>query len=233
MLKVEEKQLKWLQNISKIIGILSFAAFIVLLIFLGYLSYTIKQDIAEADSQLSNKNLVIENRQAEINKLDEQLANRQTLVNAQANTIKDISKDASKQTIKKVIENMPIAAESLPRIYLHIGNESEKKLAEKIAEKLQVAGYIVPRVEIVGELAPKTTQLRYCRNKEKPEDLNKIRRLLNEINISAIPVVIPDWIDCSKISVRSYELWLKSDTSNQNNSVKLPVQTKPLQTKKP
>lgn len=227
MLKVEEKQLKKLQNISKIIGVLSFGAFIILLIFLGYLSHSIHDDISTSrdelikqNEELENKNAEIFNRQAEINKLDQELVNKKELVNAQANVIQDISKDTTKAAIKKVIEKNPNAAGSLPRVYLHIEDESGREKIEKISEKLQLGGYIVSKVEIVGAIAPKDSQLRYCRDKEQQDDLVRIQQILNEINVSIKILPIPDWIDCKNVAVRSYEFWLESNTANQRKANK-------------
>ncbi len=225
MLKVEEKQLKRLQSISKVIGVLSFAAFIILLVFLGYTSYTVNQQITTAENELANKNLEINGKQTEIEKLDKELANKKELVNAQANAIQDISKDTTKATIKKVIENNPIAAKALPRVYLHIADESEKPAIQKVSEKLQIGGYIVPKVEIVGRIAPKENQLRYCQGKERSNDLANIQQLLKEINVAVKLVPIPDWIDCSDVEDRNYEFWLESNKPQVD--VKKPVIKKP------
>lgn len=229
MLQVEEKQLKRLQNISKIIGLLSFAAFIILLVFLGYQSYIVKQEISTAENELANKTLEINGKQAEIESLDRILANKENQINAQENTIKEVFKELPKNTINKALKNNPAAAKSLPRVFLHIADESERPAIEKVSEKLQIGGYVIPKVEIVGEIAPKTTQLRYCTDKVQQEDLDRIKQLLKEIKITVKEEPIPPWIDCSKVAVRSYEFWLASAPKNQ----KPPDQSLPVkQTKK-
>jgi Sec-independent protein translocase protein TatA len=233
MLKIEEKNLTQLQNISKIIAVLSFGAFIILIIFGAFQL----REIAEANRELDRIKQEIANKQAEIAELDRTLANKDKLlqskdnqIEAQTNTIKEVFKESDKSTINKVLEKNPVAAGALPRIYLHIGDESERKQAEKIAKTLQSGGFIIPQIENVGQNAARSTELRYCQDKGQPDDLDKIKKLLADINMKVDirpPLKIPS---CSNVSsVRSYELWLESDARNQKKPDKPLIDTrKPL-----
>jgi len=237
MLKIEEKNLDQLQNISKIIAVLCFGAFIVLIVF-G--AFQVKE-IAEANHELANLNVEITNKRVEIAELERTLANTDNLlqnkdnqIQAQRNTIKEVFKESDKSTINKVLEKNPVAAEAIPRIYLHIGDESERKQAEKIAKTLQGAGFIVPKIENVGQNAARVTELRYCQNKGQPDDLDTINKLLADINVNVDirpPLTMPS---CNNVSsVRSYELWIESDAKNQNRpdkpliDIKKPIAKQP------
>ena len=238
MLKIEEKNLNKLQNISKIIAVLSFLAFIILIVFGSFQL----REIAEANRELSRIKEEIGNKQAEITELDKALADKDSLlqtkdnqIQAQRNTIKEVFKESNKSTINKVLEKNPGAAEAIPRIYLHIGDESERKQAEKIATKLQVGGFIVPQIENVGQNAARTTELRYCQDKGQQDDLDKIKELLlADVNIKVEirpPLTIPS---CNYVSsVRSYELWLESDARDQKKPDKPSIDTKKPLAKQP
>lgn len=237
MIKNEEKNLNRLQNISKIIAILSFGAFIVLIIFGAYELIQINKKINDADAELTAKNEQIGNKQAQIDELDKVLTNKETQIKAQTNTIKEVFKDSSKATINKVLENNPDAAQALPRIYVHIADESQRKQAEKIAESLQVGGYIVPKIENVGSIAPKIIELRYCKDKGQQSDLDNIKGLLarDKVRVEIRPPMT--MASCNNVSsVRSYELWLEYDAKKfQKPDLKeqKKAEVKPIDSKKP
>lgn len=114
----------------------------------------------------------------------------------------------TERAIGQLIQAAPRVARELTRVYLQIGNESQRGKAKEIATKLKQAGYLVPGIENVGEQAPNgPTEIRYfARTDAEREEANKIVNLLKDwgINTKNAPIRIATkpW---------QYEIWFSSD----------------------
>jgi tetratricopeptide (TPR) repeat protein len=68
--------------------------------------------------------------------------------------------DYTAKQVGKVRDLLKQAATRKPVAYLQIANEAQRPLAEALASKLRSFGYEAPAIELVGERAPETTQVR-------------------------------------------------------------------------
>lgn len=114
----------------------------------------------------------------------------------------------TKQAIDQLIQAAPSVAKNLTRIYLHIGDESQRPRARRIAGQLRQAGYLVPGIENVGERGMRNpTQVSYyARTDAEKDEAQKIIGLLQGWGIKAqnrpITVTSRPW---------QYEIWFGSD----------------------
>lgn len=114
----------------------------------------------------------------------------------------------TKKAIEQLIQAAPSVAQNLTRIYLHIGDESQRPRARRIAGQLKQAGYLVPGIENVGERAMRSpTQVSYyARTDAEKDEARKIIGLLQGWGIKAqnrpITVASRPW---------QYEIWFGSD----------------------
>ncbi len=114
----------------------------------------------------------------------------------------------TKQVIEQLVRDDPSLTRNLTRIYLHIGDESQRPRARRIAGQLKQAGYLVPGIENVGErVRLSSTQVRYfARTDAEKDEAQKIIALLQGWGIKAedlpIKVATKPW---------QYEIWFGSD----------------------
>jgi hypothetical protein len=109
--------------------------------------------------------------------------------------------------VDQVIQSAPSVAKSLTRVFLQIGDESQRPRARRVSALLQKEGYVVPGIENVGNRAPQSTQVR-CkpRNDAERAEGQKLTSLLQDWGIKVIFQEIGDttrpW---------QYEIWFGSD----------------------
>jgi hypothetical protein len=115
----------------------------------------------------------------------------------------------AKKAIERLIPPAPSDARNLPRIYLHIGDESQRPRARRIAGQLKQAGYLVPGIENVGERRmPSSTEVRYYEalTDAEKDEAQKIIGLLQGWGIKAedqeFKLYTKPW---------QYEIWFGSD----------------------
>ena len=213
-MKIEEVKLRQLQTISRLIALVSFAVFVGFIAFGGWQLRRINQEIDDRKTELMDKIKEIQNKEQSIAALDAVIEKKEEEIRARNTVINN----TPKSIIEKALEDNPTVAKSLPRIYLHIGQESQRERAKNVAKKLQDEGYLVPRIEDVGKKAGKEIELRYCENKGQASDVDPIRDLLARENIVVAKVrvlTLRNVPSCKNVSMeRSYELWFGSDFTN-------------------
>ncbi|HEY0428464.1 MAG TPA: hypothetical protein VGC76_11845 [Pyrinomonadaceae bacterium] len=224
MIKIDEKKLDRLQKISKIIGFVSFGAFIVLFLIGFFALSAINQRIESANAnlnniktELENKNTELGNKQQSIDAQEAKIKENEKKLHEQDKTLTEALKVLPKKEADKILDKNPDTANSLPRIYLHIGEEAQRPLAETLQKKLQAAGYIIPGIQNVAGRAvvPTVTQLRYCVGRGQDSDIRVITDLLAKQGIKLTvhdPLTVPGCANVS--SPRSYELWLPNDSDS-------------------
>ena len=195
-MEIGEDKLNELQKLSRIIGILSFMAFIVLIVFGVWQLRIINRKVSQGEEKIAAQ-------EAKIKENEER-------IQAQNNLFKSMPPEY----INLAFENNPDAAKSLPRVYLHIGDETQRELAVKLQKKLQAEGYIVPSIQNIKGIArvPVNTELRFCEGKGQDSDINEIKDLLAaegiDLSIHA-PLTTPCCVNVN--NDRNYELWLKNN----------------------
>ena len=212
-MKIEQDKLDQLQKMARIMAILSFAVFVGLLAFGIWQLRETYRKINEADRELDWRRSDILAKEQKIAELDARIREKEQMIEAQGQIIGDTPNAGS--IIARVLENDPHAASLLPRVYIHIGQESQRPGARKLARKLRKAGYLIPGIQLVGKTGPKESDLRYCEGKGEESDIAAIRNFLAGENIAIASIRILKTADvpaCAQVSsTRSYELWLGED----------------------
>ena len=191
-----EHKINQLQKLSRFIGILSFAAFVILIVF-GF------WQLGKINRQLRDGKKNLAEQEARMKENDER-------IQAQNNLLKSVPPEF----INLAFENNPEAAKALPRVYLHIGEEAQRELAVRLQKKLQAEGYIVPSIQNIKGIArvPAETELRFCEGKGVDSDIAEIKDLLagDGVDLSIhSPLKTPGCVNVT--NDRTYELWLKNN----------------------
>lgn len=214
---IDERKLKSIKRVSQVIAALSIAAFFALIGYSAYKLYSINRETAEATEKLNVVKKEAAQLEADIKSKRDEIAELDKKIEALNEINSKISitnPQLVRQAIKEVIDSSPKAAEVLPRIYVHIKDESQRARARQVVSKLQENKFIVPGIENVGEKASSNTVLKYFhKNDEETADAKKIIELLQSEKIAANAQYIPGSENSNKIRPRHYELWLGADFS--------------------
>jgi hypothetical protein len=92
----------------------------------------------------------------------------------------------------------------LPRVYIHIRDQSQHAAATQIASNLENQGFVVPRI-VQASKGPDQTQLRYFKINERA-DADKAVAALDVANAVIKPM--SQYEKSTGIRARHYELWL-------------------------
>jgi len=106
----------------------------------------------------------------------------------------------------EVAEEADARAKLLPRIYIHIRAEEDRKFSASVAEKLKAGGFVVPGIERLVDRGPPSAQLRYFRKSEEPE-AKRIVDLLKSGGVDVSPRYVAGYEASDKIRPGHYELW--------------------------
>jgi hypothetical protein len=152
-------------------------------------------------SQIRSLDQKLEIKRSEIGELDKVITQKQSKIKELNNELRLISKTTAPETTK-----------TLPaRVYIHIADEKQRKMAEAAAAQLRATGYIVPGIEYVGHVGPTPTQVRYFRrNDEQGTALKGILTALQERGIEASPQYISGY---STIGLGHFELWFGTNAT--------------------
>ena len=98
---------------------------------------------------------------------------------------------------------------SLPtRMYMHVGDQVDRGLAERAGETLRDAGLIVPGIEVVGAArSPQGDSVRYCADKVTDDALDLVTIAMNRLPIKPSLVVLDPKL-CRRVRLNHFELWL-------------------------
>ena len=111
-----------------------------------------------------------------------------------------------RQVANEVAEEADARAKLLPRIYIHIRAEEDRKYSASVAEKLKTNGFVVPGIERLVDRGPSSSQLRYFRKSEEPE-AKRIVDFLKSNGVDVSPKYIAGYEASDKIRPGHYELW--------------------------
>ena len=103
----------------------------------------------------------------------------------------------------KVRELLKQAAVRNPVAYIQIANEAQRPIAEVLAAKIRSFGYDAPGIELVGDRAPETTQVR-VQGKSDRSYARWVSKAVGEA-INARPVVSA--LRNAKPGIDTYEIW--------------------------
>ena len=117
---------------------------------------------------------------------------------------------AQKENIATLISKTQTELAAIaPRVYIQIGDESQRGPARVLQARLKEDGFIVPGIENVGSKAVLTVkaEVRYYRDEEKDEAL-KIVQIMSTTGIGAAVNDVPRKIEGgSGVRRRQYEVW--------------------------
>ena len=96
-----------------------------------------------------------------------------------------------------------------PRFYIHIGDDSQRGLAQELATLLKQKGYTVPGIERVGDKGVKSNQLRYFLEPESgAQTPQELVAMLNTFRYGPWrEVFVRGYENSPKVRPGQYELW--------------------------
>ncbi len=97
-----------------------------------------------------------------------------------------------------------------PRVYVQIGAEDRRDVANKAVEALRAAGVLAPGIEKVAAV-PRKNQLRYCDEKMLDASRMAVVRALESVTIPVDLTPLPPRL-CGNGRPNHFELWLGSST---------------------
>lgn len=112
--------------------------------------------------------------------------------------------DYTAKQVGKVRDLLKLAAVRKPVAYLQIANEAQRPIAEAVATKLRAFGYEAPGIELVGERAPETTQVR-VQGKSDRSYARWVTKVVGEA-VNAQPA--SSGLRNAKPRTDTYEIWL-------------------------
>jgi hypothetical protein len=228
---IDTEKLDKLQKYSRAIAALSLALFLALIVISLWSLWRVRKEVAGLEKRKQELTLDVQRLETETEKLNtqydltsktlEKIAEQrpESVTEAIHRTIAEQPdkpatgqdnkrNEYTKQAIEQLIQAAPSVARNLTRIYLHIGDESQRPRARRIAGELKQAGYLVPGIENVGERRrPRSTEVRYyARTDAEKDGAQKIITLLQGWGIKAknerTDVATKPW---------QYEIWFGSD----------------------
>ncbi len=121
----------------------------------------------------------------------------------------NIGDDSSSQITFQGSLAAAIDTQMLPaRVYLQIGQESDRPKAVLAAKAIRQAGLIAPAIELVPSTsAPPVNDLRYCEGKVDSTALEQLTKAVNE-TVTPVPKLIklkPS--QCTKVRFNHFEVW--------------------------
>lgn len=188
---ISETKLRKIKRLSQLAALLSLAIFLVLIIYSARRLSSINAEIKTKTDDLKTKTDDLEKAQgklttlkAESHELEERINKQKEQIKFQGEIIRE-SPDV-KESVKRADASDSRSDNVLPLIYLHIVEESQRKRAKELANKLQEKGYIVPEIENVGKkpsviIADKTVLRIFQRRRE--EDVSDIFNFLKSENV--------------------------------------------------
>lgn len=188
-------------------------AFIVLasLAYSGYKLQHLQETVSAKEQELAEK-------QSQATILDSQIAQKKAEVDALQRTISAVGLQSEQagqqvqQAFRAEIAKRPETAQLLPRVWLHIRDESQRARAKSVAEALLSAGFAVPGIEMVGNKAPNKSQVRYFeKNDQVTKDCDGIVAVAAKMNIALEKEYIPPSADLVAIQARHYEIFFGAD----------------------
>jgi cell division protein FtsB len=235
---IDTEKLDKLQKYSRAIAALSLALFLALIVISLWSLWRVREEVAGLEKRKQELTLDLQRLETETERLETETEKLKTQYDLTSKTLEKIAEqrpesvteaihrtiaeqpdkpatgqdtkrnEYTKQAIEQLIQAAPSAARNMTRIYLHIGDESQRQRARRIAGELKQAGYLVPGIENVGERRrPRSTEVRYyARTDAEKDEAQKIIALLQGWGIKAkterIDVASKPW---------QYEIWFGSD----------------------
>jgi len=106
--------------------------------------------------------------------------------------------------VRTAAATVPAMAQFVPRVYIHIRDESQRPAAQTIEKALESKGFTVPGIQKVNT-GPNKTEVRFFRSSE--EDL--ARSAVAALPISGVDAnYVKGYENSQGIRPRHYELWL-------------------------
>jgi septal ring factor EnvC (AmiA/AmiB activator) len=181
------------------------------LAYSGWMLHGLQEKVEKADEQLKSKQQQIQDLDADIKvkQMQAQVLQRTLL---RAGSASPESGAQVQQALSAEIESQPETAKFLPRVWLHIREESQRGKASRVADALVAAGFSVPGIELVGKKAPDENQVRYFEKTDQAtNDCKAITDAVGDLKLTFEKRYIAPSPNLAPIHPRHYEIWFGLD----------------------
>lgn len=185
---IELRQLRKSATASIVLMLLGIAIVLSTLIYSASMLRPLERQVTEKQTQLLAKQselsdlehrsqqtrLDLANIERELTTRKKELADAETRLNA----AKKLLASAPQEQLQSLAAANPRAAQLLPRVYIHVADESQRKSARRLQSDLEEAGFLVPGIENVGRKhlsIPRLTEVRFgdARDSRFADELGK------------------------------------------------------------
>jgi hypothetical protein len=202
---------RWSQYAAVVVLVIFIALFVVGSIQLN----RIYASISEGKKTLNEQSEKIRLNDLKIKSQEEKIKGQDTTIKTLLNPAQPLDREQRQQVLQIVetsLEQTGGEKKIAARIYVQIGDESQRRRATEVVHQLQKSGYIVPGIENVGGKArlPNSSELRYYETDNVTRvDIKDIVSTLGEMGIE---VKVPGHpLNSSGVRPRLYELWFGKD----------------------
>lgn len=166
-------------------------------------------DLAEARTRLAATEDEINDRQEELTRLNVELDSAQAAIDgANAQLVQGRPELAG-----QILSESPVAPSQIsPRVYIHVRSTAQIAASNEIADTLRLADFVIPDAEILTDIGPNTTQLRYFKRSEE-ETAQRILEILQaeSANEPWELQYTPGYEDSAGIRPLHFELWFRQE----------------------
>jgi hypothetical protein len=217
--KLNLRKLESLQRFLRYGAAAVLLVFLVLIALSAYKLIGLNREIVDRQVALARLNDMLRQKEQEVVESNKTIERQKETVKVLIDPDVPLSTEQAEQVKQTVEENIREQLELTPnirqipaRVYFHIGQEDQRKLAGDIARRLQARGYIVPGIENVAGKAkvPEISQLRYYQTDEMSQsDLRDLFEFFRSVGVRLDkPVLIRN---ARGVRARHYEIWFGDD----------------------
>lgn len=166
-----------------------------------------REELEKVEVDLRTKKEEAEQKKKQLEEVTKKLDDTRNALDYAAVQLGESNYSLARQALVRTIESNPDTGDIVPRIYIHIRSESQKRKTRQIAENLKEKGYDVPGIEIMVDKGPRNTQVRYFRNSEENEAAEFVD-ILKELGVKDVKIQYIKGYEISPVvRRRNYEIW--------------------------
>jgi len=188
----------------KIQVFLAVVATVVTIVLAAYIP-TLVQKKSQLDAEIEQLKTQKKQLEAQTTELEKQKADLEKLGSAVTSAFYASNPKQAQKTLEESLNSAQDAGVR-PRIFIHIRSNSQRAAAKLVADDFRQSGYVVAGIQILVDLGPDETQVRFFHAADEAEAQKILEQLIASglKNVAPKPNLIPGHDEIRK---RQYEIW--------------------------
>jgi len=187
----------------------SWASVALAALVLGGLIFGASRKLDDLKSQVEDKKKEIADKTGNIDALKKEIDSKKTeLAQLEGKVAQALDKNAGPQQRAAALNDL--AVHSVPRVYLQITDELDRKSAEMLKDSLQKAGFRLLGVECRGDAISiiKVADVRYYKSKDEKTAAKLVETVKNATNQDVKLKPLLQYENDPRVHQNDFELWL-------------------------